>query len=51
MRIEAPTRLDRVVLAFVSGPVGHLLGTVLELLSIAADSARRRLRARLSRRR
>ncbi|MGX6449413.1 hypothetical protein ACVU7I_15320 [Patulibacter sp. S7RM1-6] len=46
MRPEAPTRLDRAVLALASGGAGHLVGTLLELLA----ALRRRLRPRRRRR-
>jgi hypothetical protein len=45
----APTRLDRAVLAFASGPVGHLVGTTLEIGAALAGIARARLRARRGR--
>ena len=51
MHPEAPTRLDRAVLAFASGPVGHLLGTLLELSVIAGGTLRRRVAADVARRR
>ncbi|WP_210492396.1 hypothetical protein [Patulibacter sp. SYSU D01012] len=44
MRPEAPTRLDRAVLALASGTLGHLVGTLLELLAVGRErlGARRR---------
>ncbi|WP_022927704.1 hypothetical protein [Patulibacter americanus] len=51
MHPEAPTRLDRTVLAFASGPVGHLLGTLLELATIAGGALRQRAAAAVARRR
>jgi hypothetical protein len=50
MRPEAPTRSDRIVLAVVSGPIGQLLGTLLELAAVAAQAASARLRGARRRR-
>ncbi|MEV4421297.1 hypothetical protein AB0L40_15125 [Patulibacter sp. NPDC049589] len=49
MRTEAPTRLDRAVLTVVSGPVGHLVGTLLEVGAALVGIAAARLRAGLRR--
>jgi hypothetical protein len=51
MHTEAPTRSDRAVLAFASGPVGHLLGTLLELVVVAGGALRERAAAAVARRR
>ncbi|MDO9408446.1 hypothetical protein [Patulibacter sp.] len=51
MRPGAPTRLDRAVLALVSGPLGHLVGTALEVGPTVAGILARRVRARLTGRR
>jgi hypothetical protein len=51
MHPEAPTRLDRTVLAVASGPVGHLLGTLLELAVIFGGALRRRAATAVARRR
>lgn len=42
MSDEAPTRLDRLVLRCVSGTVGHLIGTVLEVARIVRIQRRMR---------
>jgi len=49
MRPDAPTRLDRAVLAVVSGPVGHLAGTVLEIGAALGAIGAQRVRERLGR--
>ncbi|WP_157260955.1 hypothetical protein [Patulibacter minatonensis] len=46
----APTRLDRTLLAVVSGPVGHLVGTALEVGAALAPVVAARVRARFARR-
>jgi hypothetical protein len=50
MRTDAPTRLDRALLALVSGQVGHLVGTVLEIGPALGAVLAGRVRARLRRR-
>lgn len=49
MRTGAPTRLDRAVLAVVSGPVGHLIGTTWEIAAALRPVVGRRVRQRLRR--
>jgi hypothetical protein len=49
MRPDAPTRLDRAVLAVVSGPGGHLVGTLLEIGAALRPVVGARVRARLRR--
>jgi hypothetical protein len=49
MRPGGPTRLDRAVLAVVSGPAGHLVGTLLEVAPVLAGMLVARVRVRLRR--
>jgi hypothetical protein len=49
MATEAPTRLDRAVLAVAAGPAGHLLATLLDVGSALTRALAVRLRARMRR--
>lgn len=48
MSDKAPTRLERVVLRCVTGTVGHLIGTVLEVVRITRTHRRMRREERRS---
>jgi hypothetical protein len=48
MSDKAPTRFDRVLLRCVSGTVGHLIGTVLEVARIVRIQRRMRREERRS---
>ncbi len=48
MSDEAPTRLDRVLLRCVSGTLGHLVGTLLEVVRVSRTHRRMRREQRRS---